>query len=276
MNQKITTYTTDNSLDDMFEGLQQQGACIVEGIVDVDLMNEIQQEVQPYIDQYQKEQKPNPNDPHDNITRVGAVLNKTQKVMPILAHPLAVHINNHFLLPACSSWQLSSLQVIEVGPGSDWGWMHRDDVSWPMPGERPTMVINFLYPLTPVNEQNGHTKVALGSHKWPRDVSKIAPGELTLDHDAEIDQNSLVGATMDVGSVLVLLGETIHCSGPNLTTDQHRQVLAVSYCLGWLKQEENFVCSLPAKVLHHLPDDVAEILLECQHDPILGYSHLDC
>ena len=65
---------------------------------------------------------------------------------------------------------------------------------------------------------------------------------------------------MAAGSAVVYLGSTLHGGGANVTTDVRRRGMHVSYCVGWLRTEENQYLSTPIEVVRTLPRESQALL----------------
>jgi ectoine hydroxylase-related dioxygenase (phytanoyl-CoA dioxygenase family) len=72
---------------------------------------------------------------------------------------------------------------------------------------------------------------------------------------------------MKPGSAVIYLGSTLHAGGAN-TTNQWRRGVHMSYCLGWLRTEENNVLAVPPDVARELPPRACELLGYGVHDAI--------
>ena len=74
-------------------------------------------------------------------------------------------------------------------------------------------------------------------------------------------------AEMSAGSAVVYTGGTIHAGGAN-STDIPRRGAHLSYCLGWLRTEENNYLSTPPVVAATLPRVAQELLGYAFHDSL--------
>jgi ectoine hydroxylase-related dioxygenase (phytanoyl-CoA dioxygenase family) len=74
-------------------------------------------------------------------------------------------------------------------------------------------------------------------------------------------------AEMPAGSAVIYLGGTIHGGGSNVT-DAPRRGAHLSYCLGWLRTEENNYLSSPPAYAATLPRPAQELLGYAIHDSI--------
>jgi ectoine hydroxylase-related dioxygenase (phytanoyl-CoA dioxygenase family) len=71
---------------------------------------------------------------------------------------------------------------------------------------------------------------------------------------------------MPAGSAVIYTGGVIHGGGAN-TSDVPRRAVHLSYCLGWLRTEENNYLSIPPAVAAQLPRQAQEVI---------GYAVQDC
>ena len=73
---------------------------------------------------------------------------------------------------------------------------------------------------------------------------------------------------MRAGSAVIYLGSTIHAGGANVTADERRRGMHVSYCVGWLRTEENQYLSAPPDVVRTMPRQSQELLGYAAHDAL--------
>lgn len=88
----------------------------------------------------------------------------------------------------------------------------------------------------------------------------IVPGSHLWDLDREATPEETISAEMQAGSVLLWLGGTLHAAGPNVTADEWRRGVFISYSLGWLRTEENFGMELTATAAAALPERAKELV----------------
>jgi ectoine hydroxylase-related dioxygenase (phytanoyl-CoA dioxygenase family) len=81
------------------------------------------------------------------------------------------------------------------------------------------------------------------------------------------DDDKIAYAEMPAGSAVVYLGGTIHGGGAN-STDVARRGAHLSYCLGWLRTEENNYLSIPPSLAATLPRQAQELIGYAVHDSI--------
>lgn len=270
----IRNFRADASLDKVLRALAEDGAAGICDVISPALLARIDAELAGHVEAARARLKEASGAPPTQPVRVGGVIAKSPSIVPILQSSLVHKICERFLLPHCSRYRLSGIQLVEVQPGSAAGRPHRDDVIWPLPGERPLAVINFLIPLTDFVPESGATRIAPGSHRWRRDASKVGPGRLDLDVFEDIDPAALVAASLGIGSMLPVLGGTIHAAGAN-RTGEPRRALSLSVALGWLRQEENMYLSVPQDLVAGLPEDIQQFIGYGIHEPYLGHCGFD-
>jgi ectoine hydroxylase-related dioxygenase (phytanoyl-CoA dioxygenase family) len=129
---------------------------------------------------------------------------------------------------------VSSLSSIAIDPGESAQPIHADDQLIPLTKPHVPTVCNTMWALTDFTEANGATRVIPGSHR--RDHSP--------DFGAPYDS---IAAEMPAGSVLVWHGSLWHGGGAN-TTDERRVGIAMNYCAGWIRQQENQQLGIPREV----------------------------
>jgi hypothetical protein len=188
--------------------------------------------------------------------RIDGLPGKSKAFVELLQHPTALELADHYLLPSCLHYLLSTAQLIEIQPDESVQHLHRDDTAWMRPPipfdpheaptpDTPQLEVIVLYALSDFTAENGATRVVPGSHLWPAD-RKPQPDEV-------------VAAEMPAGSAIYYLGKTLHGGGPN-TTDTMRRALFLGFSLGWLRTKENFFISTPIEAVRDMPERVQELL----------------
>ena len=129
---------------------------------------------------------------------------------------------------------ISSLSSIAIDPGETAQPIHADDQLIPLPKPHPPLVCNTMWAITDFTEANGATRLVPGSHRADHDPDPFAAHET-------------IAAEMARGSVLVWVGSLWHGGGAN-TTDERRVGLAMNYCAGFIRQQENQQLGIPREV----------------------------
>jgi len=150
-----------------------------------------------------------------NLLRHGALW----EAIPV--HPEVLPIVEGVLDQGCL---VSSLSSIRIGPGETAQPIHADDQLIPLTQPHPPVVCNTMWALTDFTDANGATRLVPGSHR--RDKPDFGG-----DYDT-------VPAEMRRGDVLVWHGSLWHGGGAN-RTDADRIGIAMNYCAGWVRQQEN-------------------------------------
>jgi ectoine hydroxylase-related dioxygenase (phytanoyl-CoA dioxygenase family) len=116
-----------------------------------------------------------------------------------------------------------------------------------MPMARPHVptVCNSMWALTDFTEDNGATRIIPGSH-----LADTAP-EYGRHYDS-------IPAEMPRGSVLVWHGSLWHGGGAN-RTDQRRVGVAMNYCAGWVRQQENQQLGIPLEAVARMPERLQQL-----------------
>jgi ectoine hydroxylase-related dioxygenase (phytanoyl-CoA dioxygenase family) len=93
------------------------------------------------------------------------------------------------------------------------------------------------------------------------------------DHSPELLQHyDSIPAEMPSGSVLVWVGSLWHGGGAN-RTDQRRVGIAMNYCAGWVRQQENQQLGIPADVAGRFPRRLQELVGYSVYNGLIG--HID-
>jgi ectoine hydroxylase-related dioxygenase (phytanoyl-CoA dioxygenase family) len=178
---------------------------------------------------------------------------RTTRVYNLLAHgPLFEGIPVHSaVLPICEGvldrgLLVSSLSSIDIGPGETAQPIHADDQVIPLPKPHPATVCNTMWALTDFSEANGATRLVPGSH--------------TADHSPDLTHTyDTVPAEMAKGSVLVWHGSLWHGGGANTTTGR-RVGIAINYCAGYIRQQENQQLGLDRATVARFPRRLQELV----------------
>ena len=161
----------------------------------------------------------------------------------LMMHPVVEALGERHLGPNCTTWTLNVSAALEVGPGARDQALHREEDLYPffeLP--RPNLILASMWAMSDFTVDNGGTQVVPGSHRWPA-------GRVAEDHE-------IVRADMPVGSVLFWLGGVLHGAGANVTVDDWRYGMILTYNLSFLRQEENQHVSMPLADALQLPAEV--------------------
>jgi ectoine hydroxylase-related dioxygenase (phytanoyl-CoA dioxygenase family) len=165
--------------------------------------------------------------------RVYNLLARGKVFEEVPVHPSVLPIVERVLDQGCL---VSSLSSITILPGERSQPIHSDDQLIPLPKPHVAIVCNSMWALTDFTEENGATRILPGTHKADRSP------ELSLD-----DEPRGIPAVMKKGSVLVFDGSVWHGGGAN-RSNERRMGLAMNYCAGWMRQQENQQLGIPLDI----------------------------
>jgi ectoine hydroxylase-related dioxygenase (phytanoyl-CoA dioxygenase family) len=255
--------------DDVTAVLQRDGGVIVDGLLSADVVARVNDEVEAAV------AAADPNAPLFNpimqafhgphTKQVAGVpgISRTFAV-DVMCHPLYLAICDRVLLPSCARYQLNLGHLLQRGPGADEQWLHRDEAVWSdVPKPAPELQLASVIAFVDFTRDNGATRVVPGSHLWPDRL--LSPAEQMHESPPRPDQ--IAYAEMTAGSAVIYLGGTIHAGGANVTSTPRRGA-HLSYCLGWLRTEENNYLSVPPSIAATLPRAAQELLGYAVHDSI--------
>jgi ectoine hydroxylase-related dioxygenase (phytanoyl-CoA dioxygenase family) len=153
---------------------------------------------------------------------------------------------------------ISSLSSIRIQPGETAQPVHADDQLFPLTPPYPPVVCNTMWALTDFTDANGATRLVPGSHTRGKPVFGGA-------YDT-------VPAEMAAGDVLIWHGSLWHGGGAN-ATDRDRVGIAMNYCAGWVRQQENQQLGLPAELVAQLEPRLQELIGYSVYGGLIG--HID-
>jgi ectoine hydroxylase-related dioxygenase (phytanoyl-CoA dioxygenase family) len=177
-------------------------------------------------------------------TRTGALAARSARVRAALLDKRIRAVCDRVLLPNCERYQVNVTHVIRILPGEVAQVLHRDRMSWQhLKGIEPQL--NTIWALTEFTRENGATLVAPGSQAWAEGRPPVAADMAT--------------AEMEQGSVLVYTGSVFHGGGAN-ASNAPRLGMNLTYCLGWLRQEENQYLSCPPEIARSFPPELQDLM----------------
>jgi ectoine hydroxylase-related dioxygenase (phytanoyl-CoA dioxygenase family) len=191
---------------------------------------------------------------------------QTVRIYNLLAHgpiyaEIPVHANvlpivDGVLDPGCL---VSSLSSIAICPGEAAQPIHADDQLIPLPKPHPPTVCNTMWAVTDFTEANGATRLIPGSH--------LGDSNPTYGHAYDS-----IAAEMAKGSVLVWHGSLWHGGGANVSSDR-RYGIAMNYCAGYIRQQENQQLGLSPEVVRTFPPRLQELVGYGIYSGLIG--HID-
>ncbi|PFH63360.1 hypothetical protein XA68_12324 [Ophiocordyceps unilateralis] len=218
------------------KALREDGAVVIRGLVSTSearsINEEIDQAMQKHItgtkhsDQFFK-------DFHGaNTKRLMnlVTLSKTFREA-ILENDLMHKLCEEVFTKDSGTYWMNSAQCIDIGPGSKAQPLHRDQWQFPIftlvGPDAPEASINFIVALTEFTEENGATRVILGSHKW-NDFNDNGKAEDT------------VPVELKPGDAVFISGKVVHGGGANSTEDIRRRGVSLVFQCSYLTPEEAY------------------------------------
>lgn len=175
-------------------------------------------------------------------TRVYNLLALGDLYAQIPVHPMVLPLMHHLLGAGCL---VSSLSAITILPGETAQPIHADDQVIPIPKPHKAVTANSMWAVTDFTEANGATRVIPRSH--------------LADHSPAYGQHyDSICAEMPAGSILVWDGGLWHGGGANVT-DERRRGIAMNYCAGFIRQQENQQLGIPLDTLRTFSPELQEL-----------------
>jgi ectoine hydroxylase-related dioxygenase (phytanoyl-CoA dioxygenase family) len=219
------------NFDQHAQRLERDGYTILEGVIEPEVVNLIAEDLR----RIEKERSIVPAQnlfeglrtvriynllafgaPYDRIAEHEHILPLVERV-----------IERQFLISSISSIAIQS----EENP-QPW---HADDQHIPLPRPHVPIICNTMWAITDFTKDNGATRFVPGSHK----ATEFPPPFGDID--------GAISAEMPRGSVLVYNGSLWHGGGANKTSER-RVGVAMNYCAGWIRQQENQMLGIPMDV----------------------------
>jgi ectoine hydroxylase-related dioxygenase (phytanoyl-CoA dioxygenase family) len=164
-------------------------------------------------------------------TRIYNLLARGPLYQRIPVHPSVLPVVEKVLDRGCL---VSSLSSIAIGPSETPQPLHADDQVIPLPRPHVPIIANSMWAITDFTEDNGATRIIPGSHL------RDHPPPLGPDRES-------IPAVMKRGSVMIYNGSLWHGGGAN-RTDRRRVGIAMNYCAGYIRQQENQQLGIPLEV----------------------------
>ena len=224
-------FDPDVDTADIIKALQRDGAAVVRNQVGPEVTDAILTELRKPFDEVGKYDESDFNG--YKTLRVSGVLGISPTSAELVAHPRAMEVADAILLAHCLNYRIGSLTAIEIHPGETNQTLHVDDGIYPVRIPGMQLQISAMWALEDFTEENGATRVALGSHV-DQGTNRYYSRQEEFD-GASDSPDEVVQAVMPKGSVLLYLGATLHGGGAN-RADKPRAGLINTYALGWLRQ----------------------------------------
>ena len=251
---KLQYLSADTDSQEIQSQLEQHGALVIRDVIDQATVDQLKNEIAPLI-----EKAPSGKDKFTgfNTQRMGAMVSRSPTCRSLITNELILGAANKYLAPFTRKILLNLAAVIKINPGSEAQVLHRDRLAW---GEYLPLSIepqfNTIWALTDFTRENGATRCVPGSHRW--------------DWNQKAETEQIAYSEMTEGSVFIYSGSVLHGGGTN-QSDSSRVGVNLTYCLGWLRQEENQYLSCPPDIAKTFNGELQNLLGYTQGEYALGY-----
>jgi len=235
------------------KAVADDGYTIVEDAIDPDLTDSLRRALQDLERFFEVEPAANSFEGHHTL-RVYNLLAFGPRFEQIPVHPNVLPIVEGVLDPGCL---ISSLSSISIQPGETAQPIHADDQLIPIPKPHPPTVCNSMWALTDFTEANGATRLVPGTH-----LADHSP-----DYGAHYES---IAAEMPAGSVLIWHGSLWHGGGANTTTET-RMGIAMNYCAGYIRQQENQQLGLSRETVERFSPRLRELVGYSVYNMLIGH-----
>jgi ectoine hydroxylase-related dioxygenase (phytanoyl-CoA dioxygenase family) len=242
-------------LDILQNAVDELGYVILENALDEIRLKNLHQELEPYFEGRANSKA------HFfgfNTKRIEALFTKSEIAQEMATHPAILSLVDHVLGENCDTFQINLTQGIRINPGEEAQILHPDSAMFPISNKPFEFQLNAIWAYSEFTEKNGATVIVPGSHRWQE-------GRMPQPH--EITQ-----AVMKPGCVLIYAASLLHGGGANYSA-LPRTGIAISYCLGWLRQSENQYLAYPPEVARHFNPQLQHLIGYHVHKPNLGWVH---
>ncbi len=242
-------------IDAHLERLRRDGYTIVENAIEADLLAGLLDDLRRLEEQLQVKPAGNPFEGTRTL-RIYNLLVHGPLYERIPVHDSVLPIVDGVLDPGCL---VSSLSSIDILPGEQAQPIHADDQLFPVRKPHAPFVCNTMWALTDFTEENGATRIIPGSHL--ADQSPV----FGQAYDS-------IAAEMRRGSVLVWHGSLWHGGGAN-RTGEPRLGVAMNYCAGYVRQQENQQLGIPRDLARGFSPRLQELIGYGVYSGLIG--HID-
>ncbi|RDA82876.1 hypothetical protein CP532_0398 [Ophiocordyceps camponoti-leonardi (nom. inval.)] len=222
----------------IYQAHRQDGAVIIKGLLSTDQVLSINQEVDEALGKHTAGSKL-----QDQFSRAFhgrntkrltnlVTLSRTFR-LAVLENELMHRLCEEVFTRDSGSYWLGSAACIDIGPRSEAQPLHRDQFQFPVFArfagpDAPEASVNFIVALSEFREENGATRVLVGSHRWP---------DFADDGEDVVDDNT-VPAEMEPGDAVFISSKILHGGGANVTDDVWRRGLSLVFQCSYLTPEE--------------------------------------
>ena len=243
----------ESTLDAQLAAIEEDGYVVLEGILSPVLVEALAEDLVRLEHELGIVPAPNDFEGHHTL-RTYNLLAHGEVWQQVPLHPEVLALVERVLDPGCL---VSSLSSINIGPGETAQPIHADDQLLPVARPHTALVCNSMWALTDFTEANGATRIVPGSHRRAEAPPYGQPVES-------------IAAEMAKGSVLVWHGSLWHGGGAN-RSEARRVGIAMNYCAGFLRQQENQQLGIPPERVRKFPRRLQELVGYGVYNGLVGH-----
>lgn len=256
MTMQLPVFENDAPIETVVEAMRRTGAAVVTNVLDTAAVDACAAELRVEFDARGKHQEDDFSG--YSTLRCSSVLGYAPSTARMIGHDRVLAVADAILKPHCQAYRIGSNTGIEILPGEDNQVLHQDDSMYPMRVPGLEFQIGVMWALNDFTEDNGGTRVVLGSHG------------MSMDDDEPLGEP--VQATMPKGSALFYMGSLWHGGGANRSNGPRRGLIN-TYALGWLRQEVNQYLAVPPEIAAQYDETIRRLLGYTKHGHHLGHGH---
>jgi ectoine hydroxylase-related dioxygenase (phytanoyl-CoA dioxygenase family) len=237
------------------ERIARDGYSIIENAIEPDLVDALAEDLQRLERQYDVRPARNAFEGTKTWRTYNLLVHgKLYERIPV--HESVLPVVEKVLDEGCL---VSSLSSIAIGPDETPQPIHADDQLIPLAKPHAATVCNTMWAITDFTEENGATRIIPGTH--------------LADHSPDFGQRyDSIPAEMKKGSVLIWHGSLWHGGGANRTTER-RVGIAMNYCAGFIRQQENQQLGIPREIARGFSPRLRELVGYGVYRMLIG--HID-
>ncbi len=242
------------SRDAHIAAVGRDGYTIVENAIEPDLIDELN----AALERLERDLGAKPSDnafEGVSTVRIYNLLAFGEPFNRVPVHPSVLPVVEGVLDSGCL---ISSLSSIGIDPGETAQPIHADDQLIPLDKPHRPIVCNSMWALTDFTDANGATRLVRGSHQKPNPEYGAA--------------YETIPAEMAKGSVLIWDGALWHGGGAN-RTETRRTGVAMNYCAGFVRQQENQQLGLTPELVRGFEPRLRELVGYSVYRGLIG--HID-
>ena len=236
------------------EHLRQHGYAVVENAIEPDLIDALNEALARLERELDAKPAKNGFEGHHTV-RIYNLLAHGAPFTQVPVHASVLPIVEGVLDEGCL---VSSLSSIAIDPGETAQPIHADDMVIPLDKPHRPIVCNSMWALTDFTAANGATRLVPGTHRQ--------------GNPEYGGQYETIAAEMPKGSVLIWDEALWHGGGAN-RTDRRRVGLAMNYCAGFIRQQENQQLGVPPELARTYSPRLQELMGYGVYRALIG--HID-